>query len=554
MFELYPHQQQIYEQIRNQLIDTPFLKNIYLNKKMFLSGEMGVGKTYIGTKLIVNYVHNNNTYGLISCPTIVVNKWHKVLQEAINTYGYNIKIVELKRNSTFTYGKHYVPFESNTIYINTNNALNVFSTNNVQLMETSNILPFMIFDEVHELEGAKLHGLQNYIVWDNHNYEPLTLTYADKRNPFLFAQKYQAYNAGVYNDKLNQKIPMLFLTGTIFNKDWDSIFTLLSITHPLLLAKAIYHQDYSDFIANNLYNYPNEHKEFLPLKNLSAYFDNIFDFINRVWQYVSISLSLDDIKEVEATDENEIKQEIMPIQPFPLTEEQKMFLNVARIQLATLKVSNIETRIMDWLDDPSKSLQFQRNTHVRKNRFKSNQLNYISFPLIPIKLKQTLKYKKLINIIESSYEKGKRYLIYANDTGLIHHLKTLLSERYKVFSLPSNLNSKLYGEYIKEHYNQGYEIAIVQPTKIGVGLDIEANYLIWYQVINNYAAMLQATRRVYRLNSKRKSLVYFLIYEDTRQEKLVNELSNSTKNNAATYGEQSTDNLTKITGILLDNI
>ena len=68
---------------------------------MFIAGEMGVGKTYIGTQAIVNYVHDNNTFGIIFSPTTVVKKWHKVLQDAIDTYHYDIQIKELKRNNMF---------------------------------------------------------------------------------------------------------------------------------------------------------------------------------------------------------------------------------------------------------------------------------------------------------------------------------------------------------------------------------------------------------------------------------------------------------------------
>lgn len=556
MFKLYPQQKVIYEQIQHQLIDTPFLKNIYLNKKLFISGEMGVGKTYIGTQTIINYVHNTNSFGLIFCPTTVVKKWHKVLLDAINTYNYPIKVKELKRNNKFiktsntTKAKTDVSFEPNTIYIITNNSLNVFVTNNYGFFMDLSKLPLIIFDEVHELKGAKIHGLEQLLRWDN-----------NKMNVLLDSDlitSYSQFYDGTFDKKLNNKIPMLFLTGTIFNKSWNDIFELIALTHQLLLKHAVLNLDCTDLVKNNLYDFPIYHKfKFLTdPKDIRSTFPNIFVFINKIWQYISISLSLDDVKKTNKINnkENEINQTIMPIKPFPLTNEQQMFLNVARIQLARLNTSNIETKIMDWIDYPTKSLILQKKPHVRKTRFTTNKQEFVSFPLIPISLNHTVKYKKLQEIIQAKYENNKRFLIYANDPDLITALVKLLSKNYKTFSLPMNLKAKEYGEYIKEQFTNGYEIGVVQPTKINVGIDIEADYLIWYQLINDYSKMLQATRRVYRLSSTRESLVYFLIYENTQQEEIVNELSNSTKNNAATYGEQSQDNLTKITGILLDNI
>ena len=553
MFKLYSQQQIVCEQIKKELIETPYLDNIYLNKKMFIAGEMGVGKTYIGTQAIVNYVHDNNTFGIIFSPTTVVKKWHKVLQDAIDTYHYDIQIQELKRNNMFvknSVSDNEIELQKNTIYILTNNSLNVFATNNIGFLINTKQLPFMIFDEVHELKGAKLHGLEQFLMWDNQNM-------ANAASTVDLSLKYQKYYSGDWDEQFNRKIPMLFLTGTIFNKSWRDIFELISLTHPRLFLNALHNgRDYTNLIEHSFFDYPAQHQLHIENDLLHRTFPNIFAFMNKVWQYISISLSLDDVKEVEQNDDNEVKQTIMPIKPFALTNEQQIFLNVARTQLSRLGSSNVETKIMNWIDYPAKSLLFKKNTHVRKTRIKNSLYNFASFPLIPIPLDKTVKYKKMMSILQQHQkDEHKRFLIYANDPALIKQLVQALSKQgYKTFSLPTSLSAKKYGEYIKEQYNSGYEVGIVQPNKISVGIDIEADYLIWYQLINDYSKMLQATRRVYRLNSTRKSLVYFLIYEDTQQEAIVNELSNSTKNNAATYGEQSKDNLTKITGILLNNI
>lgn len=61
---------------------------------------------------------------------------------------------------------------------------------------------------------------------------------------------------------------------------------------------------------------------------------------------------------------------------------------------------------------------------------------------------------------------------------------------------------------------------------------------------------MQTQRRAHRLNSTKDSQVYYLAYQNTYQENLINHLSQSNTRNVAAYGTRSQDALSQLQGIL----
>ena len=203
---------------------------------------------------------------------------------------------------------------------------------------------------------------------------------------------------------------------------------------------------------------------------------------------------------------------------------------------------------MNYLDQPARSNLLKPKQHGRVDWFSDQQMYYVNFRLKPITIQQTAKFHRLQAIIQQAPK--KRFLIYAHDTQVID----ILCKELNAFTLTNDVDSTEYADYINQQFEQGHNIAVIDPRKISEGIDISADYLIWYQLIDNYNQMLQAQRRVYRLSSTRKSRVYYLIYEDTQQEATAKNLSNAAKNNAAVHGAREEDNLAKLTGILLKGI
>lgn len=96
---------------------------------------------------------------------------------------------------------------------------------------------------------------------------------------------------------------------------------------------------------------------------------------------------------------------------------------------------------------------------------------------------------------------------------------------------------------------------LINPLTISHGVDINtASQIIWYQLLSSLTTTIQTQRRIYRLSSTKNSLIHYLVYAETSQVDLIKDISNSYKNNAATYGTRTKDNLSKLTGILFETL
>jgi hypothetical protein len=107
---------------------------------------------------------------------------------------------------------------------------------------------------------------------------------------------------------------------------------------------------------------------------------------------------------------------------------------------------------------------------------------------------------------------------------------------------------------MNEAWEAGVKICVVDPSKVTTGVDLYAEQCVWYQLLPNVADVIQAQRRIRRLSSTTNSVVTYLLYENTYQEELANQLSNVSKFNAATYGVKQTDPLAQLTGFLLGEL
>lgn len=181
-------------------------------------------------------------------------------------------------------------------------------------------------------------------------------------------------------------------------------------------------------------------------------------------------------------------------------------------------------------------------THVR-NKYAT------AMTLKPIRLDKTPKFKQLVGILKKH---PTNTIIFVQDTTLG---KILVNYLDKAFVIPNNLNKAEVAEYVNSRLDNDYDVAIATVKQISTGIDLNsAHQIIWYQVPSDVTTILQAQRRVLRLNSTEDSKVWFLYYKDTAQEQTIIDASNAATNNAAAYNVRAKDNLAKVTGILFGNI
>lgn len=547
------------KQIVQAAVDAYQHPNIFRDNKIFISGETGVGKTYIGSAIAakINVAHQVVADAakraiLIVAPDTVLLKWKRVLIETDPELAADNRIIVMTRP------KEFEPLRAGSISIISIKNLHRYIKQ--YPIDRTATLPFVIFDEVHKIQKSQLDAFA----------ELIELQTSDHR------------------------LPMLLLSGTIFNRSWKDLGKLLTLTHPKLLGHVLntfevnerlsatpkrtksiaddpQDEGYSSlfdalpitFAAADFDGYPWRSKTVSELtvvqklvrKVISATAnkldsDTIYslpNFISRIWQYISMGIGIDDVQEMSANTD-EIKQEIMPISPIPLSKLERTYLAMTR---QFYRGSNPQTRemfIMNYLDQPDRSNLLKPRQYGRVDWFSNQQMYYVNFQLKPIPFNHTTKFKQLKTLIDNN--QNKRFLIYAHDQSIVK----LLCDELGAFTITSDIEQTRYGEYINEQFDSGKTLAVIDPRMISEGIDISADFLVWYQLIDNYNQMLQAQRRVYRLNSTRKSKVYYLIYADTQQERTAKNLSNASKNNAAVHGSKETDNLAQLTGILLDGI
>ena len=460
MFKLYDKQQMIVEEIK-EVIDDPF----HMAKgNMYLSGEMGSGKTYMGAEMANEMSQDYNV--IVVSPKVNMNKWDSLLNNA----------VKLKKADSHN--------KLNSIELIAFEDLNMWSKEQQPIEENV----FLVIDEIHLAINSKKQGLDNL----------LSLIKGVRKG--------------------------LYLTGTIMEGEKSRISSIIRATHPHLDTKKMVEMMKSRFEI----------------------------FVFKIWQHISVSVSLEDIQDL-MENRQEIKQDIAPIEPIPLTREQVLFSNVIELQFkqADVGIKTIKSQVTSYIDNPSKELVYRTSSRASKSSLKTPKFIRLAMPLKQIEFKNTAKYKKLKSLIENSND--DRILVYVNEPLLIQELSNALqSDGITSFTI-DNVEPENYSEYINTAFKSS-RVGIVDPQKVNVGVDIHAEQLVWYQLMPILDKMIQAQRRVCRLSSENKSLVTIMVYDTKYESERANELSNATKQNAITYGVKQQDSLAQLTGILLEGI
>lgn len=524
---LYPKQKECLD-----LIIKTMKKDSHISQKhLYLSGEMGSGKTYIATSVLKKM---NAKKALVACPATVVEKWSKVyremtasdkenvaiykpnqniLQTALNNPKIKLIIIAQKQlTKAFTEladqaipQRYNIDFKKDIIASISNTLYRVAHKN----------------DDIH----SNIDLPQNM----TYSFEHLSafLKYAPEINniDFLIFDEVHGYVPGhqdfsmLHLLMLITHIPALFLTGTLFNQNLTYLYILLCSTNPALI----------EALSSS---YPK-------ISDLS----NFGFFDANIWRKIAVKINLGEVKK-----NADLKQKIMPLKPLTLTPVQKAWLNVANINLKAVNpyatASNIDQKTTAYLDLPSQEQpEVTRTVSYRK-------LNYqIAMALFPLKPEKTAKFIELQKILNKA---GKeKTIIFAQSPKLIKNLAQLLPNS---FALPNSIVKSKREKYIDDKFNkENKQIGIMLPKRISVGIDIRnVENIVWYQVPDNVAEILQAQRRIMRLDSDKSSKIFFLYYADTFQESIIKQVSQSAVHNAANYSVRDTSNLAKMTHILFE--
>lgn len=525
---LYPKQAQTVANLCH-IYNTP---NHISNGHLFISGEMGVGKTYMASA-IINKLHAKKT--LISCPATVAKKWLKVAKEynpdkEIKIYDKKMTnlpdIIIVKQKDIF---KFAIKFLFNDNYEAEDDQGHVYSTEKPEdafryyqnaIARASKRDNNKLVYRNTSISDAQLNDIFDLAIFDEiHLYQPTHQEFA------------------VIALLASMKTKILGLTGTIFNQNVSKLVLLLAYTNMDVLCSTdvINSSQMGGYAAEELGNL---------LMNAAWFYRNI-------WRYIGSQISLKDVeKKRDMT--HEVNQTVMPLKGLQLTDEQSAWQNLAKTQMKLLNVSQNrqDKLITSYLDFPSQTQIdiTQQSRMIPEFNIYSKSKFFIGMQLTPIKIQDTAKFKQLQDILAKNPAKT---LIFVQDKQLLDKLPQHLNN---TTSLSKSIKKEQVAPKLNELFKD-YDNVIVTSSQVNVGIDVNnAQNVIWYQVPGDVAAIIQANRRVLRLNSTTASKVWYLYYKDTEQEKIITEVSKSAVNNAAAYSSRLDDNLARATKVLFGNL
>lgn len=520
---LYPKQ----KDCLNLLLKGLRSKDHISQRHLYLSGEMGSGKTYIACAAIREMKAKK---ALVSCPATVINKWRDVyckitgknkdtvfiyklksdLRKALEDDNIQLIIIEQRKLATALDSLAQIDFK-HRVLDSISSLMRRESNDRIDGYTSLRLSDNMISDfewVVPYLNRTKCLAKIDFLVFDEvHGYVPGHLDFSALH--FLM---------------LHTETPALFLTGTLFNQNIINLFLLLSSTNPELIASFPSDSIFTSVSVNSLSDF--------------GFFDA------NIWRKIAVKINLGQVKKVD-----DVKQDIMPLKPLELTPVQRAWLTVAQENLSSFSRYNkkqIDQKTTAYLDLPSKEQPILSMTNCRvKDDYQ------IALALTPIDPQKTAKFKELKKILAKS--SNEKTIVFVQSPKLIKSLNELLPNS---FVLPNKLDKSKRQDYINEQFNkENKQIGIMLPKKVSVGIDIYGvQNIVWYQVPDDVAEILQAQRRVVRMDSETASKVYFLYYGGTYQEDIIKQVSQSSVHNAADYNVRDDSNLARATHILFEGI
>lgn len=135
------------------------------------------------------------------------------------------------------------------------------------------------------------------------------------------------------------------------------------------------------------------------------------------------------------------------------------------------------------------------------------------------------KEKELISIVKDEKEQGRKVLLYLTFTGnrdTRQRIKEVLEKRgYRVGVLPETIEPKRREQWINDNAHR-FDVLVSNPELVKVGLDlVQFPTVVFYQVGYNIFTLRQAARRSWRIGQKQPVKVYYLTYKNTMQETAV---------------------------------
>jgi SNF2 family DNA or RNA helicase len=170
----------------------------------------------------------------------------------------------------------------------------------------------------------------------------------------------------------------------------------------------------------------------------------------------------------------------------------------------------------------------------------------------PLDIPITAKEARLLELIQEEKAQGRRCAVFLEHTGtrnLIPDLAERLEEaNLKTLALPASLDTGKREEWIAKHVkDENPDVLITNPRNVQTGLDLLAfPTIIYFQTGYSIYTLRQSSRRSWRIGQELPVKVYFLAYSETAQERALKLIAAKLETSNAVEGKLSADGLSSM--------
>ena len=168
------------------------------------------------------------------------------------------------------------------------------------------------------------------------------------------------------------------------------------------------------------------------------------------------------------------------------------------------------------------------------------------------------KEEELASIISEEKAAGRKVLVYFQSSG-----QTDISDRLLEILEPEGVKAKVLksgntekrAEIIQGWVDDDVDVVFTNPKKVEVGMDLlDFPTIIFYQIPTSTYTLRQASRRSWRIPQTKPVNVYFFVYSETMQSKLLQLMANKLMSSMAVEGELNDDGLNAMANVHDGNI
>jgi superfamily II DNA or RNA helicase len=136
------------------------------------------------------------------------------------------------------------------------------------------------------------------------------------------------------------------------------------------------------------------------------------------------------------------------------------------------------------------------------------------------------KEKKLLDLVTSELNAGRKCLVFAQYTGIrdvtVRMKKILTDKGIKAEILRAGVNPQEREQWVKDHVAAGMDVMICNPALVQTGLDLlDFPTIVYMQTGYNIFTLQQSSRRSFRIGQDKPVNVFYFYYNKTMQARAV---------------------------------